>query len=66
MDAEATLRAVAAGRAATVAALRALATQLEQLPLDVAVDTLIALEHPLGELERTARLVLERAPTHAG
>ena len=64
MDADAaTLVAVAAGRTAIVAELRALATRLEGLSLDIAAEVLIALEHPVDELRRAARLALERAPT---
>ena len=60
-----TLPAVAAGRAALVAELRALAERVEQLPLDAVAEVLIGLEHPVGELRRAATIVLERAPTGA-
>jgi hypothetical protein len=60
-DAE-TLATVAAGRAATVTRLRALATRLEALPLDAAAAVLVLLEPALAGLERQAALALERAP----
>jgi hypothetical protein len=60
-----TLATVAAGRAAFVARLRALATRVEQLPLDVAAEVLVLLEPALTALEQQAGLALERAPTGA-
>jgi hypothetical protein len=66
MDADATLATVAAGRAATVAQLRTLAAQLEELPLDSAAEVLIALEHPLAELRLATARALERTPPGAG
>jgi hypothetical protein len=57
-----TLARVAEGRAASVAQLHTLATQLEQLPLEDAVDALIFLEPVLADLAgQAARGVLERA-----
>jgi hypothetical protein len=57
-----TLPTVATGRAAVVARLRALATRLDDLPLDVAAVVLVLLEPALEALERQATLALERAP----
>jgi hypothetical protein len=57
-----TLARVAEGRAASVAQLHALATRLEQLPLEDAVDALLLLEPALAELARHADRALERAP----
>ena len=53
----------AEGRAASVAQLHALASRLEQLPLEDAVDALLLLEPALAELGWEAARVLERAPT---
>jgi hypothetical protein len=60
-----TLNRVAVGRTATVARLRALAAQVEQLPLDAAAGVLVLLEPTLVALERQACLALEPAPTAA-
>jgi hypothetical protein len=60
-----TLATVAAGRTATVARLRALATRVEQLPLDAAAEVLVLLEPALAALEQHAALALERALTGA-
>ena len=57
-----TLARVAEGRAASVAQLHVLATRLEQLPLEDAVDALVFLEPVLAELAWQAARVLERAP----
>jgi hypothetical protein len=57
-----TLARVAEGRAASVAQLHALATWLEQLPLEDAVDALVFLEPVLADLAWQAARVLERAP----
>jgi hypothetical protein len=57
-----TLTRVAGGRAATVARLRTLATRLEQLPLEDAVDALLLLEPVLAKLVLQADRALERAP----
>jgi hypothetical protein len=54
-----------AGRTATVARLRALATRVEQLPLDAAAEVLVLLEPALATMEHQAGLALERAPTGA-
>jgi hypothetical protein len=57
-----TLTRVAEGRAASVARLRVLATRLEQLPLEDAVDALVFLEPALAELAwRAARACASRA-----
>ena len=55
------LPAVAAGRAAVVARLRALATRLERLPLDAAADVLVLVEPALQSFERHATF----APSNA-
>jgi hypothetical protein len=60
-----TLTRVAEGRSASVAQLHALATRLEQLPLEAAADALLLLEPALAELAWRAARVLERAPTGA-
>lgn len=57
-----TLATVAARRTAAVAQLRALATRLEQLPLDAVADVLVLLEPALDDLRRQAAFALERAP----
>ncbi len=57
-----TLPTVAAGRAAVVARLRALATRLEGLSLDTAADVLVLVEPALQAFERHAAIALERAP----
>jgi hypothetical protein len=56
-----TLTRVAEGRAASVAQLHALATRLEQLPLEDAVDAVVFLEPALAELAWQAARALERA-----
>jgi hypothetical protein len=61
-----TLATVAAGRAAAVAELRALATRLDELPLDAVAEVLMLLEPTLDDLRRQAAFALERAPTGAG
>jgi hypothetical protein len=61
-----TLPTVAAGRAAVVTRLRALATRLDELPLDSAADVLVLVEPALAAFERQAAFALERAPTGAG
>ena len=53
---------LAVGRTAAVAQLRALAAQLEALPLDAAAEALVLLEPVLDDLRRQAALALERAP----
>ena len=50
-----TLATVAAGRTALVDRLRAVATRIEELPLDAAAEVLVLLE------PATAALALERA-----
>jgi hypothetical protein len=60
-----TLATVAAGRVALVARLRALATRVEELPLDAAAEVLVLLEPALAALEQQASLALERAPSGA-
>ena len=50
-----TLATVAAGRTALVERLRAVATRIEELPLDAAAEVLVLLE------PATAALALERA-----
>jgi hypothetical protein len=62
MDADATLGAVAAGRATAVADLRRLADRLEALALDDAAEALVLLELVLGELRHHAALALDRVP----
>jgi len=57
-----TLPTVAAGRAAVVARLRALATQIDELPIDAAAEVLILVEPALATFERHAALALQRAP----
>ena len=57
-----TLARVAEGRAASVAQLHALATRLEQLPLQDAVEALVFLEPVLAELTWQAARAVERAP----
>jgi hypothetical protein len=57
-----TLARVAEGRAARVAQLHALATRLEQLPLEDAVHALVFLEPALTDLAWQADRALERAP----
>jgi hypothetical protein len=57
-----TLARVAEGRAATVTPLRTLATRLEHLSLEDAVDALVFLEPVLAELTWQAARGLERAP----
>ena len=57
-----TLPTVAAARAAAVARLRTLATQLEALPLDAAADVLVLVEPALRSFEQHAARALERAP----
>ena len=49
-----TLPRVAAGRAAVVARLHALATHLDQLPLAAAAEVLILIEPALAAFERQA------------
>ena len=61
-----TLPALAAGRTAAVTQLRALADQIDALPLDVAADVLVLLTPALDDLWRQAALALERAPVGAG
>jgi hypothetical protein len=56
-----TLASVAAGRVALVACLRALATRVEELPIDAAAEVLVLLEPGVDALERKAALALERA-----
>jgi hypothetical protein len=56
-----TLDTLAAGRAATVADLRALAARIELLPLEDAAEVLVLLEPMLAALRRQAALALERA-----
>jgi hypothetical protein len=53
-DYEATMPKVAAGRAAVITQLRALATRLEELPLEVAADVLVLVEPALRSFERQA------------
>jgi hypothetical protein len=60
-----TLAPVAEGRVATVARLRTLATRLEQLPLEDAVDALLLLEPALAALALQADRALERSPSRA-
>jgi hypothetical protein len=55
-----TLPRVAAGRAAVVARLHALATRLDQLPLDAAAEVLVLVEPALQAFEQQAALALER------
>jgi hypothetical protein len=55
-----TLSTLAPGRAAVVALLRALATRLDELPLDTAADVLVLVEPALEAFERQA--ALEREP----
>jgi hypothetical protein len=57
-----TLSTVAAGRTAVVARLRALATQLEDVPLESVAEVLVLLHPGLEAFERQATLALERAP----
>jgi hypothetical protein len=57
-----TLPRVAAGRAAVVARLRALATRLDDLPLDAAAEVLNLVEPALATFERQAALALTRSP----
>jgi len=59
---QATMPAVAAGRAAVVARLRVLATRLDDLPLDAAAEVLVLIEPALEAFEPQAALALERAP----
>jgi hypothetical protein len=59
---QSTLPTVAAGRAAVVPRLRALATRIDELPLDAATEVLILVEPALAMFERQATLALERAP----
>jgi hypothetical protein len=61
-----TLPTVAAGRAAVVARLRALATRIDEVPLDGAAEVLILVEPALATFERHAALALERAPAGRG
>jgi hypothetical protein len=56
------LTRVVEGRAASVAQLQALATRLEQLPLEDAVEALVFLEPVLAELAWQGARALERAP----
>ena len=56
-----TLATVAAGRAATVAALRQLAARLEHLPVDAVAEVLVLLEPTLDDRHQAA-FALERAP----
>jgi hypothetical protein len=49
-----TLATVAAGRAAAVTQLRALAAALEALPLDAVAEVLVLLEPALDDLRRQA------------
>jgi hypothetical protein len=56
------LSRVAEGRAASVARLRALATRLEQLPLEDAVEALVFLEPALVALASQVDRALKRAP----
>ena len=60
-----TLAKVAAGRIALVERLRTLATRIEALPLDSAVEALVLLEPAAAAFEQHAALALERAPTGA-
>jgi hypothetical protein len=60
-----TLATVAAGRAALVARLHALAARVEQLPLDAAAEVLIWLESPVAALEQQAAVINRAAPTGA-
>jgi hypothetical protein len=60
-----TLAAVAAGRTALVARLRAIAARLEALPLGSAAGVLVLLEPAAAAFEREAALALERAPRRA-
>jgi hypothetical protein len=60
-----TLATVAKEGTALVARLRALATRVEQLPLDAAAEVLVLLEPTLAALEQQAGLALERAPSGA-
>lgn len=57
-----TLSTVAAGRAAVVARLRALAARLYMLLLDAAADVLVLVEPALRSFEQHAALALDRAP----
>jgi hypothetical protein len=74
-----TLPTVAAGRAAVVARLRALATRIDELPLDVAAEVLILIEpawrrssatppshlnaHPLGVADSRASAARTAIPS---
>jgi hypothetical protein len=60
-----TLATLAPGRTAPAARLRALATRVEELPLEAAVEVLVLLEPALAALEKQAALALERIPTGA-
>jgi hypothetical protein len=61
-----TLPTFAAGRAAVVDRLRALATRLNEFPLDTAADVLVLVEPAaLQAFEQRAALALERAPAGA-
>jgi hypothetical protein len=62
MDADDTLATLAAGRAAAVAELRALATRLDELPLAALAEVLVLLEPALDALRRQPALVFERLP----
>jgi hypothetical protein len=53
---QATVPAVAAGRAAVVARLRVLARGLDKHPLDVAAEVLVLIDPALGVFERRAAL----------
>jgi hypothetical protein len=52
---------VAAGRSALVARLRAIASRLEELPLDTAAEVLVLLEPAVARLDRWAELALTPA-----
>jgi len=62
---QATMPAVAAGRAAVVARLRVLATRLDDLALDAAAEVPVLIEPALEAFERQAERALERAPVGA-
>jgi hypothetical protein len=54
-----TLATVAAGRTASVARLRALATRVEQLPLEAAEEVLVLLAPALAALDQQASLATD-------
>jgi hypothetical protein len=51
------LATVAAGRSALAARLRALATRVEELPVDAAAEVLVFLEPVMATLEQQAALL---------